>query len=235
MSYCESCGRELRTGAVFCGSCGAQVLPAFAAPQQAPVAQGAPVPPAPATAAPYARPQSPPVQSSGTGVALVVIGAVMALLFTFVYYGWYSSSYPGGADQGWFSSTGMEQWARLWPPNNLFWGADTWPALVWFQQISYIAVMITTLLCVVAAILAILRASGARVGGGIIRAFGTAAVIAMIAYIISGLASSEYRWLGVTDLAALAGAILIIIGGGLLGPASTPGAPLPARGPGGTY
>ena len=163
----------------------------------------------------------------------------MALLFTFVYYGWYSSSYPGGADQGWFSSTGTWQWARLWPPNDLFWGADTWSALVWFQQVSYVAVMITTLLCVVAAILAILRASGARVGGGIIRAFGIAAVIAMVAYIISGLASSEYRWLAVTDLAALAGAILIVIGGGLLGPAagpaSTPGTPLPARGAGGTY
>ena len=113
MSYCESCGRELRAGAAFCGSCGAQVLPAFAAPQQAPVAQGGPVPPAPTTAAPYARPQSPPVQSSGTGVALVVIGAVMALLFSFVYYGWYSSSYPGGADQGWVFSTGTWEWARL--------------------------------------------------------------------------------------------------------------------------
>lgn len=239
MSYCESCGRELRAGAAFCGSCGAQVLPAFAAPQQAPVAQGGPVPPAPTTAAPYARPQSPPVQSSGTGVALVVIGAVMALLFSFVYYGWYSSSYPGGADQGWVFSTGTWEWARLWPPSELFWGADTWSALVWFLQISWIAAMITTLLCVAAAILAVLRASGARVSGGIIRAFGIAAVIAMIAYIISGLASGEYRWLAVTDLAALAGAILIIIGGGLLGaasgPASSPGAPLPARGPGGTY
>lgn len=239
MSYCESCGRELRTGAVFCGSCGAQVLPAFAAPQQATVAQGGQVPPAPATAAPYARPQSPPVQSSGTGVALVVIGAVMALLVTFVYYTWYSSSYDGFVDQGWFFDSGTGAWTRLWPPKELFFESGSWSPLIWFQQISYVAVMITTLLCVVAAILAILRASGARVGGGIIRAFGIAAVIAMVAYIISGLASSEYRWLAVTDLAALAGAILIIIGGGLLGPAagpaSTPGARLPARGPGGTY
>lgn len=239
MSYCESCGRELRTGSAFCGSCGAQVLPAFAAPQQAPVAQGGQVPPAPATAAPYARTQSPAVQSSGTGVALVVIGAVMALLFTFVSYGWYSSSYPGGVDQGWAFTTGTWAWTRLWPPNELFWGAGSWPALVWFQQISWIAAMITTLLCVVAAILAVLRASGARISGGIIRPFGVAAVIATIAYIISGLTSSEYRWIALTDLAALAGAILIIIGGGPLGaasePASTPGAPLPARGPGGTY
>ena len=94
--------------------------------------------------------------------------------------------------------------------------------------------MITTLLCVAAAILAVLRASGARVSGGVIRSFGVAAVIAMIAYIISGLASGEYRWIAVTDLAALVGAILVIIGGGLLAaasrPASAPGVPLPARG-----
>lgn len=233
MSYCESCGRELRAGAAFCGSCGAQALPPLGIPAQEQVAPSGPGAQAPVMAAGYARPQSLPLETSGSGVALVVIGAVLALLFTFVSYGRYWSSYSGGVDQAWVFSTGAWAWTRLWPPNELFWGAGSWPALMWFQQITSIAAMITTVLCVVAAILAVIRASGARVGGGIIRAFGIAAVVTTIAYIISGLFGSEYRWIALTDLAALAGAVLVIIGGGLLGPASAPtstnSAQLPSR------
>jgi hypothetical protein len=183
------------------------------------------------------RPRNAQLKTSGSGVALVVVGAVIALLFTFVSYGWYSSSYPGSVDQAWVFSTGTWAWTRLWPPDELFMGAGSWPALVWFQQVASVAAMITTVLCVVAAILAAMRAAGARIGGGAIRAFGIAAVVATIAYIVSGLISSEYRWFAVTDVAALAGAVLVVVGGGLLGPALDPGsavgAPPPSR-PGGT-
>jgi ABC-type sugar transport system permease subunit len=183
---------------------------------------------------------SAPAKTSGTGVALVVIGAAMTLLFTFVSYGWYSASYAGGgADQGWVFSFGAWAWTGLWPPNELFSGATSWPVMVWLQQITWIAAMITTLLCVAAAVLALLRAAGARVGGGVIRAFGIAAAIATVAYMVVWATSGDYRWLAVTDLAALVGAVLIIIGGGLLGSAAAPypssGAPLPARGPGDTH
>jgi len=241
MSYCESCGRELRAGAAFCGACGAKALPALVASSQVPAVAGdhAAQPPAPAAA--YTPPVGVPGTSSGTGVTLVVFGAALAMLSTFMYYYWYSYGWPdgSGADQGWSFGFGTSAWTRLWPPKELFLGAESWSPLFWFQQITWIAAMITTLLCVAAAVLAVLRAGGARINGSIIPAFGIAALVAIVANLISGLASEEYRWFAVTDLASLAGAILIIIGGGLLGPASTPasahGAPLPARGPAGTY
>ncbi len=162
----------------------------------------------------------------------------MALLFTFVYYGWYSSSYPGGTDDGWVFSTGMGMGSSVATERAVFGrGFMVTAGLVPAGQLDrgddhHSPVRRR---CGPGPP----QGAGVRVGGGIIRGFGIAAVVATVAYIIAGLASGDYRWIAVTDLAALAGAILIIIGGGLLGPAagpaSTPGAPLPARGPGGTY
>ena len=72
----------------------------------------------------------------------------------------------------------------------------------------------------VGAVLAVLRATGvARVSGGLIRAFGIAGTAVLVASIIYWPPISGYRYLGVTDLAALAGAILVITGGAMMGPA----------------
>lgn len=237
MSYCESCGRELRADAAFCASCGAKALPAYVASPPASVAQAGPGPQAPA-ASPYGQPMSPPVKTSGAGLALILIGAAITLLCTFMYYGWYSYYWEGGggADQGWSFSFSTGSWAQLWPPTDVFSGAGSWSPLTWFQQISFVASMITALLCVAAAVLALVRAGGGRIGGSIIRAFGIAAAAATIVYMIAWALGGEYKYFAVTDLAAVAGAVLIIIGGTLLGPAAasvtSPGRPLPTQPPG---
>jgi hypothetical protein len=262
MSYCESCGHELRARAAFCQACGArvetsptagaQVPPAppgsvgspqgyASAPASPPPYAGTPAAAAPYPAGPYgAAPAAPAAPSAGGtsgGIWLVIIGAIISVLFTCVYVGvsW-SSGYSGST---WTHGANVVAWTNLVRPGLVFYGVGSWSPHEWFTQLAWLASMLTTILCIVAAILALLRGTaGARVSGGLIQVFGILAAVASILYIIAWLTYPDYPYLGLTDIAGLVGNILIIIGGGMMGRAPAPPAGAwmpPSQGSGVTY
>lgn len=241
MTYCESCGHELRAEAAFCQACGAKVVPSStAAPAQggappgvAPgVAQGYPAataspPPyagAPAAGAYAATPYgaAPVARSAGGmsgGVWLVIVGAILSVLFTIVSYGRYS--YPDY--NGWDGSVGLYAWRSLINPGDVFYDVGSWGASLWFTELTLYAAMVTTVLCIIAAVLALLRGTaGVRVSGGLIRGFGIAAAVASVLYIIAWATYPDYSYIGLTDIAGLVGNILIIVGGSMMGRAPAP-------------
>jgi len=92
--------------------------------------------------------------------------------------------------------------------------------LVWVEEGLYVGWMAMTILCVVASIQAVRRGlAGAWVSGRVLRAFGMAALAMLIAR--SGYwATTSPTWRGadVSDLPALVGTLLTIVGGTLMGP-----------------
>lgn len=228
MSYCEACGHGLRAGAAYCPSCGSRVEPLAAASAQPPSGLPAPMRP-PAVAGALAGIAPPATTSSATGgmitgVWLVLVGAALAVAMTFLFWGVVSTTYEAAANSWtWTFTHAAYSWTGLWPPSFLDGIGDWWTWRDWVIHILWGASMITTVLCAVGALLAVLRAAGAaRVGGGLIRAFGIANAAVLLANIIYWAVNPDYRYLGVTDLAALVGSILIITGGTMIGPASTP-------------
>jgi hypothetical protein len=229
MSYCEACGRALRAGGAFCPSCGAHVESLVAAPTQP--RSGLPMSPAPAAAAVITPARMDPLITASsatggmtTGVWFVLVGAALSIAMTFFFWGVVSTGYDGAATSWtWTFSHGAYSWTGLWPPTFLDGVGDWWTWRDWVVHILWGASMTTTALCAIAGLLALLRGTGAaRISGGLIRAFGIANAAALVAYMVYWAINPEYRYVGVTDLAALAGAILIIIGGGMLGPAPVP-------------
>jgi len=205
MSYCESCGRVLRTGAVFCSVCGAPVAPAASPGASMGLGPAA----MPATAAPAGM---------SAGAWLVVVGGLLVFAMSFVFWGVYSGNYGSGwSPWYWQHSVGALRWRGLWPPD-LFRGSwwREWRSLIY--QGLYVAAMAVTVLCMIAAIQASRRGlAGAAVSGSVLRGFGIAAAAVFIAQLVYSLAILDWRVLYLNDLAAIIGAVLIIVGGSLMG------------------
>ena len=210
MSYCESCGRVLRTGAVFCSACGAPVAAAEpAAPPGARMGMG----PGPAA--------TPAMAGSGGGSAgiwLVVVGGLLVFGMSFVFLGAYSGNYRSGWSHCyWQHSVAASNWRGLWPPD-FFAGSwwREWHSLIY--QGLHVAAMSVTVLCVIAAIQASRRGlASAAVSGSVLRGFGIAAAAVFIGQRVYSFAFLDWRVLYLNDLAAIIGAVLIIVGGSLMG------------------
>jgi hypothetical protein len=153
-----------------------------------------------------------------TGVWLVVVGGLLVFAMSFVFWGAYSQNYGSGwSPWYWQHSVGALRWRSLWPPD-LFRGSwwREWRSLIY--QGLYVATMAVTVLCVIAAIQASRRGLvGAAVSGSVLRGFGIAAAAVFIAQLVYFFTFPDWRAFYVNDLAAIIGAVLIIVGGSLLG------------------
>jgi hypothetical protein len=162
----------------------------------------------------------PRTAASGGGNAgawLVVAGGLLVFAMSFVFWGAIWSSSEGvWSPRTWQFDVALWSWRGLWPPRFLsghWWG--TWRG--WVGQVLYLAWMAMMALCVVASIQALRRGLGAPVNGGVLRAFGIAALAVFIVYEVYFATAPYWRTLYVTDLAAIIGAVLIIVGGSLMG------------------
>ena len=156
----------------------------------------------------------------GVGVWLVAAGGLLVLAMTFVYWGVYSEKTAAGwSPWTWQLYATFASWTDLRPGS--FFG---WP---WWKEVRgtvgqglYLAWMVMTVLLVVAGIQALRRGlGGAPVNGRVLRAFGIASAVVFVAYEVCFVTDPAWRTLLVTDVAALIGAVLVIVGGTLMGPA----------------
>ena len=210
MSYCESCGRVLRTGAVFCSACGAPVAPA--APEAPPGARMGMGP------GPAATPAMAGSGGGNGGAWLVVVGGLLVFVMSFILWGVFGGDYGSGwSPWSWQHSVGASKWRTLWPPHLFGWSWwRDWRSLIY--QGLYVAAMAVTVLCVIAAIQALRRGlAGVAVSGSVLRGFGIAAAAVFIAQLLYSCALVDWRVLYLNDLAAIIGAVLIIVGGSLMG------------------
>jgi len=186
---CAGCNQVNDPAAQFSYYCGA---PAVTVVASAAKASPAPSTSAAAPAPPTLRPTSPAVgvapvpaatRSGGmsAGVWLVVAGGLLVFAMSFVAWGAYSENLGGGwSPWNWQFDVGVYQWTGLWPPNfpdfAAYEGWRGWPA-----PGLYVASMLMTVLCVIAAIQALRRGlAGAAVSGSVLRGFGIAALVVFI-------------------------------------------------------
>jgi len=153
------------------------------------------------------------------GVWLVVAGGLLVFAMSFVTWGAYSENLGGGSSPWtWQFDVGVYQWTGLWPSNFPDWAYEGWRG--WAAPGLYIASMLMTVLCVVAAIQALRRGlAGATVSGAMLRSLGIVALVVFIAYATYWATAPDWRTLCISDMAMMLGTVLIAVGGTLLGPA----------------
>ena len=169
---------------------------------------------------------APPVAGMAPGVWLVMIGGLLVLAASFVWWGLYSEK-TGSTWSGWTwyeLYAGTRQWSGLWPPNTVdilaYWSQEA-DGLAWVPVGIGAGWAVMIVMCVLAGVQALRRGfAGARVSGGVLRAIGVAALVTFIAIDVYWAAlSPTVRSVWVSDIPALIGALLIIAGGTLMGPA----------------
>jgi hypothetical protein len=144
-----------------------------------------------------------------------VAGAALFVLTDFLYLS--VTRYATGGVGSW-SSWSWQKGAELW------WWTHYWTALahlggggfrVWFEWAGVdLFLHACTVLCVVAAVLALRRGlGGAPVNAGLIRTFGIVAAAGVVAATLCwAVLSPGYQQLALTEIVQLGGAVLIIVG-----------------------
>jgi hypothetical protein len=182
-------------------------------------------PPAPAYQATAMAPRytSAAPTGAGAGAWLAIVGSLMAILPDFLWAA-YVRFYDGSAWTQW-------AWARS---ASLYWWKDYWSALFhmsggWRDWVGMVGVALlghaATAACVVVLILAVVRLGNGQANASFMRGLGILALIgAAVSIVWYGLFAQWSREIPVSNLAALVGAVLIVVGAGRT-PAAAPSLP----------
>lgn len=142
---------------------------------------------------------------------LVIVGGLVFVLMDFLYLGLYH--YSGSSSWMWNHTVGIWWWRGYWP--YLLHGSEGsgwrwWAETAGVDLFSHVA----TVLCVVAAIQALLRGLGvAAVNPGLVRVWGIVAAVATAIYIVwFAFLEPGNSQIAISEVVQLAGAVAIIVG-----------------------